>query len=119
MKLLPTKNGEMLPMKSSLIAVFLLVLAFALVAPKSLLAADTGADTFKAKCAMCHGPNGDASSPMAKKLGVKPLSDPEVQKLGDSGVTTVIEKGQGKMKPVSGLTPEQVKAVTKYVLSLK
>lgn len=106
-------------MKSSLIAVSLLVLTFALVAPKSLLAADAGADAFKAKCAMCHGPNGDAASPMAKKLAVKPLSDPEVQKLGESGITNVIEKGKGKMKPVSSLTPEQVKAVTAYVLSLK
>jgi len=114
-----TKNGEMLPMKSFLITACLLILTLALVAPKSLLAADAGADTFKTKCAMCHGPNGDASNAMAKKFGLKPLSAPEVQKMSDADLSAVIEKGKDKMKPVAGLKPDQVKDVVKYLRTLK
>ena len=50
----------------NLVKVSLLFLVVALMLPAYMVAADAGADLFKAKCQMCHGPNGDASNSMAK-----------------------------------------------------
>ncbi len=77
-------------------------------------AADDGAAIYKAKCAMCHGPDG------AGKIGpaLKGISLTEPQ------IADVLEKGAaGKKAPhnkgISGLTPDQAKAVATYVKSLK
>jgi mono/diheme cytochrome c family protein len=43
--------------------------------------AQSGEATYKAKCAMCHGPTGTPSAGMAKAMGIKPASDPDIQKL--------------------------------------
>ena len=43
-------------------------------------AQSSGEATYKAKCAMCHGPAGVPSAGMAK-MGVKPVSDPEIKAL--------------------------------------
>ena len=105
-------------MKNLLVKAFLIILVVGLVSATSF-AADPGADLFKSKCQMCHGPNGDASGAMAKNLKLKPLSDAEMQKLAEADIVTIITKGKGKMKPVASLTPDQAKEVAKYVKSLK
>ena len=105
-------------MKNVFTKAFLVILVVGLVSATSF-AADPGADLFKSKCAMCHGPNGDASTPMAKGLKVKPMNDAEVQKLAEADIVTIVTKGKGKMKPVSSVTPDQAKEVAKYVKSLK
>lgn len=74
------------------------------------LVAEDGAAIYKAKCAMCHGPDGAGKSAPALK-GVSPAT-----------VTDVLEKGGKKAphtKAMAGLTPDQVKAVADYVKSLK
>ena len=40
--------------------------------------AQSGADTYKAKCASCHGATGMADGGAGKALKVKPANDPEV-----------------------------------------
>jgi hypothetical protein len=51
---------------------------------------------------------------MAKMMGIKPVSDPEIKKLTVQMVAAV-KNGKGKMKPVAGLTDAQIKdAVTFY-----
>ncbi len=92
-------------------------LALGLAVPMTF-AADSGADTFKAKCAMCHGENG------AGKGKVPALSSADVQKKSDADFKTAIEKGtktaNGVMPPYGGkLSAEQVDALVKYVRGLK
>jgi cytochrome c6 len=84
------------------------------------LAAADGAATYKAKCAMCHGADGSASSGMGKSMGLKPLGSPEVQKMSDADMTTIVSGGKGKMPAFKGkLSDEEITAVVKYVKTLK
>ena len=56
------------------IALFSLVLALAL---PPMATAQAGADTYKAKCQMCHGPGGVPTAGMAKSMGLTPLGGAE------------------------------------------
>ena len=78
-----------------------------------------GEATYKAKCAMCHGPAGTPNPSMAKAMGIKPAGDPEMKKLSEAQIIAVIKAGKGKMKPVAGLSEPQVKEVAAYYHSLK
>ncbi len=101
--------------RSIILAVFAV-----LIAATALLAAEpTGGDLYKAKCAMCHGLSGQADTPMAKKLGVKNLSSPEVQKQTDAQLAQTIAKGKGKMPSFAGkLDDDKVKLVIGHIRSL-
>ena len=81
--------------------------------------AEDGGATYKAKCAMCHGPTGTPSAGMAKAMGIKPASDPSIQALTVSQIASAVKNGKGKMKPVAGLTDPQVQAVAAYFKTLK
>jgi mono/diheme cytochrome c family protein len=81
-------------------------------------AADSSADLFKQKCAMCHGENG------AGKGKVPALSSAEVQQKSDADFKTAIEKGvkndKGNMLGYGDkLTPEQIDGLVTYMRSLK
>jgi mono/diheme cytochrome c family protein len=72
-----------------------------------------GAATYKAKCAMCHGPAGEG------KIG------PKLQgtKISEGDITTFLTTGAaGKKgphsKPVNGLSADDAKAVAAYVKTL-
>lgn len=96
-----------------------LVLIATLAVAGTGFAAD-GAAIFKAKCAMCHGADGSASTGMGKSMGLKPLSSPEVQKMSDADMTTLVANGKGKMPASKGkLTDDEIGAVVKYVHTLK
>ena len=93
-----------------------LAVAFVAALSTSLFAAD-GATIFKTKCAGCHGADG---SKVIAAMGVKPVNTPEVKKMGAAGVANIVTKGQGRMPAFgSKLSPEEVKAVSAYVLTLK
>jgi cytochrome c6 len=81
--------------------------------------ADDGAATYKSKCAMCHGPAGTPNPAMAKSMGIKPVSDPDMKALTVDQITAAVKNGKGKMHPVAGLTDPQVKDVAAYFKSLK
>jgi mono/diheme cytochrome c family protein len=71
--------------------------------------AQDGAATFKAKCAGCHGANGEGK--MGPKIAGKAAAD----------ITDVLTNG-GKKGPHSkafNATPDEVKAVADYVSGLK
>jgi mono/diheme cytochrome c family protein len=96
-----------------------LVLIACLALAGAAFAAD-GAATYKAKCAMCHGPNGDASSGMAKSVGLKPLNSPDVQKASAADMTALVANGKGKMPAFKGkLSDEEITGVVAYVKGLK
>ena len=82
-------------------------------------AQSSGEATYKAKCAMCHGPSGTPSAGMAKAMGIKPVSDPSMQALTVAQIEATVKNGKGKMKPIAGLTDPQVSAVAKYFKTLK
>lgn len=83
------------------------------------LAQSSGDAIYKAKCASCHGATGTPSPGMAKMLGIKPASDPDMKKLTVDQIEAAVKNGKGKMKPVSGLSDAQVRAVAEYFKSLK
>jgi mono/diheme cytochrome c family protein len=73
------------------------------------------ADTYKAKCQMCHGATGMAESPAGKAMKVKPISDSEVKKLTEAEMITATKNGQGKMQPFKDkLTEAQIKDAVVY-----
>lgn len=59
--------------------------------------ATAGEATYKSKCAMCHGPDGSGDTMMGKKMKLKDLRSPEVQKQTDGEIATVIAKGKSPM----------------------
>jgi mono/diheme cytochrome c family protein len=112
-------SGEEIQMKTHK-TILVLWLASMLAIPMLVAAQDSPADIFKAKCAMCHGPEGNASTSMAKNMGLKPLTDPGVKKMSDADLTALITNGKGKMPAMKGkLTDDQIGSLTKYIHSLK
>jgi mono/diheme cytochrome c family protein len=79
--------------------------------------ADTAAAeaTYKAKCAMCHGPDGKGETATGKTMKVKDFSSEEVQKMSDADLSAAISAGKGKMPPYKTLTPDQVKDLVGYI----
>jgi len=95
-------------------------LTIALTLPSSLNGAtgESGEATFKAKCVMCHGPDGSGKTPMGQKLSLRDLRSPEVQKQSDAELTTIIAKGKGKMPANAAFSPDQVKQLVAYTRDL-
>jgi mono/diheme cytochrome c family protein len=92
---------------------------FALVLTLSLSAHAQGADLFKSKCAMCHGPDGTGSK-MGKTMGAHDFTAPEVQKMSDAELTETIANGKNKMpKYADKLKPEEIKGLVAYIRTLK
>ncbi len=78
--------------------------------------ADNAAEaTYKAKCAMCHGPDGKGETATGKTMKVKDFSSEEVQKMSDADLTEAISKGKGKMPPYKSLNDGQVKDLVAFV----
>jgi len=74
--------------------------------------------TFRAKCAMCHGPDG-AGSTVGKSMNVPDLRSPAVQKLPDAQLAQVISDGKGGMPPFkNSLSEDQIHSLVSYVRSL-
>jgi cytochrome c6 len=74
-------------------------------------AAQDAAATYKAKCAMCHGPDGKGG-----KMGTRDFASPEVQKESDADLTDIITKGKGKMPAYGGkLKDAEIKDLVTYV----
>jgi mono/diheme cytochrome c family protein len=82
-------------------------------------AQSAGEATYKAKCAMCHGATGVPNAMMAKNMGIKAVSDPSIQALTVAQMIAAVKNGQGKMKPVAGLSDPQIKEAVIYYKGLK
>lgn len=78
-----------------------------------------GAAIFKTKCAPCHSADGSGDSTMGKKLGVRSLTAPEVQKQTDAELTATISKGKNKMPAYAGkIADASIAAVVSYLRTL-
>ena len=79
-----------------------------------------GEATFKAKCAMCHGADGQATSPMAKAMKVPSAKSPDFVKLSESEMIADTTNGKNKMPAYKGkLTDAQIKEVVTYMRTLE
>lgn len=79
--------------------------------------ADDAASVYKAKCAVCHAPDGSGQSVMGRKLGAKDLRSDEVQRKSDAELNDLITNGVGKTMPAykDKLTAEQIKGLVAYI----
>ena len=78
---------------------------------------NTAEATYKAKCAMCHGPDGKGETATGKTMKAGDFASPDVQKMSDEDLTEAISKGKGKMPAYKTLTADQVKGLVAYVRS--
>jgi len=98
--------------------VVLVVMMTLLVAAAPMMA--DGAATYKAKCAMCHGPDGAGQTTMGKNMKLRDLGSAEVQKATDAEWTKLITDGKAKMPAYKvKLTDAEIKAVVAFLRTLK
>jgi mono/diheme cytochrome c family protein len=107
-------------MKFSKLAILVGAIAVALfITFPNLSWAQEGATLYKAKCAVCHGPNGEGKPTMK----VPSLAGEKTQKMSDAELTDFIANG-GPSKKAShafekkGLTPEQIKGLVAHIREL-
>ena len=82
--------------------------------------AQSGADTYKAKCMMCHAADGSGSTPAGKSMGAIPFSSAALIKASDADLIAATTDGKGKMPAFkSQLTAAQITAVVAYLRTLQ
>ncbi len=97
-----------------------MVVAVLAIFPSSLALGQAGADTYKAKCQMCHSADGSGSSPAGKSMGAIPFNSPQLIKASDADLIAATKNGKGKMPAYSGkLTDPQIKDVVTYIRTLQ
>lgn len=101
-----------------------ILLLFASLMAGTLCSASTPA-LWEKHCSTCHGPDGKGVTMMGKKLKIKDLTDPVFQaSFTDEAAAKAIregiksEDGKTRMKPIEGLSDDEVKALIAYVRSL-
>jgi mono/diheme cytochrome c family protein len=83
-------------------------------------AQDSGANTYKARCLMCHAVDGTANTPAGKLFKAASFSDPAIVKIPDADRFAIVKKGKDKMPPFGDkLTDDQIKAVLAYIRTLE
>jgi len=98
-----------------------IVIAFIAVCGLAFAGAPEGKTVFEAKCQGCHGPRGEGKEAVAKmfKVEMHPFSSKEVQSKTDADFKKIITTGNGKMKPITGLSDKQIEDVIAFVRTLK
>ncbi len=100
----------------NLVAVF--CIAASIAAPA--FAQSAGADTYKAKCAMCHGADGLGATPAGKNLKAASFKDPSIVKAPDAELIAAVKSGKNKMPAYAGkLTDDQIRAAVAYIRTLE
>ena len=100
-------------MRRTTLMVLFVICTLAVSIAMPAFAAD-GAATYKAKCAACHGPEGQGKVGPAVKAA--PVTADQINDLLTRGDDA---KKAPHKKAVSGLTPADAKAVADYVKTLK
>lgn len=103
---------------------YILVLTIAAIAGP-VVGADVLAN-WKEHCAKCHGDTGKGDTKMGRKLSIADLTDGAVQaKFTDEAAMKAMKEGvtdkAGKvtMKPVEGVSADEMQALVKHVRGLK
>jgi len=93
--------------------------ALTLLISTSAFAAD-GAAVYKAKCASCHGADGAGQTAMGKKMNLRDLGSPEVQKQTDKELYDWTADGKGKMPAYKDkLSTDEINALVKHMRAFK
>ena len=83
-------------------------------------AQDSGAATYKAKCASCHGADGSGNTPAGKSMKALPFKSPDIVSASDDDLIADTKNGKGKMPKYAGkLTDAQIKDVVAYIRTLQ
>jgi mono/diheme cytochrome c family protein len=97
-----------------------MVLAVVALASAVCFAQSAGEATYTAKCKMCHGATGTPNAMMAKSMGIKAVSDPDIQKLTADQMFASVKNGKGKMQPFAGkLSDAEIKDAVAFYKGLK
>lgn len=84
------------------------------------LAQTNGEQVYKARCAMCHGQDGLATTPVAKMMAVPSFRAPAAMKMTEAQMIAITNDGKGKMPAFKGkLTSAQVDQVVAYIRKLQ
>lgn len=93
--------------------------ALTLLISASAFAAD-GTAVYKAKCANCHGADGAGQTAIGKKMNLRDLGSPEVQKQTDAELYAWTADGKGKMPAYkTKCTDAEIKAMVAFMRTLK
>jgi mono/diheme cytochrome c family protein len=99
------------------------LIALIIFIPTLTWAGDDAASIYKTKCAVCHGADGLANTPMGKKQSIPSFASDKVQKSSDADVQDFILNG-GKEKKAShafsgkGISTEDAKKLATYIKEL-
>jgi mono/diheme cytochrome c family protein len=105
-------------MKNCIRAAALILLSASIAAPA--IAQSAGAATYKAKCAMCHGPDGTAATPMGKMMKIPSFKSPAAVKKTEAQYIAITKDGMGRMPAYKGkLSDAQIKEVVSYIRTLQ
>jgi mono/diheme cytochrome c family protein len=107
-------------MKKVILAVLLTAFALFLILPSLSWAQE---DLYKAKCAGCHGADGNGTA-AGKKMGALEFSSPAVQKMSTADIADFIENGGPQNKASHAFASKGVSAadaakLATYVKTLK
>ena len=98
----------------------ILVAILAATTATTAFAQGSGADTFKAKCAMCHGADGLGATPAGKAMQVPPLNSPDLVKASVADLIAATTNGKGKMPAYADkLTDVEIRNVALYIRTLQ
>ena len=100
-----------------------ILIALFIFLPAVVVAGDDAAILYKTKCAVCHGADGLASTPMGKKQSIPSFASDKVQKSSDADIQDFVLNG-GKEKKAShafagkGMTGEDATKLATYLKEL-
>ena len=96
-----------------------MVTLFILSATVAFAAAPGAPETFKAKCASCHGPDGAGATSVGKAMKVRDLRAADVQKQSDTDLQKIISDGKGKMPAYKDkLSVADISSLVAYIRGL-
>ncbi len=105
-------------MKNRIRAAAVVLLAASIAAPA--FAQSAGAATYKAKCAMCHGPDGTAATPVGRMMKVPSFTSPAAKAASEASLIAITKNGKGRMPAYNGkLTDAQIKEVVSFIRTLQ
>ncbi len=102
------------------------IAALLLLGPALTASAADAAANWEEHCAKCHGADGKGQTKMGRKLNISDFTDAKVQacftderafKAMKEGVKD--KNGKQTMKPIEGLTDDDMKALVPFVRALK
>jgi mono/diheme cytochrome c family protein len=78
--------------------------------------AAAGEAVYQERCVLCHGGDGHSQTTLGKQLGALDLHLPQVQKMTDAEMKSVIQHGRKNMPPFDGqITSAEIDQVISHV----